>query len=119
MARQRLLGTMVALVGIWLTVALAAVFGGDIVSETRSTGGKVRIRSRSRVPAVVVVAAMAGAATFFVTWFAYRSDRARAIPTAAPDTERPTRELDAAFALRDRATAVGQREKLAATTPSR
>ena len=72
-ARRRLPGATVPLVGIWTAVGLVGIFGGDIVTETGGKDG-----TRSRVPAVVPVAALAGAATLFVTWFEYRAETARA-----------------------------------------
>jgi hypothetical protein len=86
-AQCRLTGTTVSLVGIWLAVAFVGVYGGDIVTETGGKDG-----TRSRVPAVVPVAALAGAATFFVTGFAYRSEKARTVAAADLGGERPTRE---------------------------
>ena len=56
-ALWRLRGTTVSLVGIWLAVPLVGVFGGDIVTETGIAGGNDG--TRSTVPAVVPVAAMA------------------------------------------------------------
>ena len=105
-ALWRLRGTTVALVGIWLAVPLVGVFGGDIVTETGNAGGKGG--TRSKVPAVVPVAALAVAATFFVTWFAYRSEKARA-PEAHRGAERPIREPDSATAPQDGPVAVGHR----------
>lgn len=81
-ALWRLRGTTVSLVGIWLAVPVVGVFGGDIVTETRIPGRKAG--TRSKTPAVVPVAAMAAAATFFVTWFAYRSEQAQAARNADP-----------------------------------
>ena len=98
-ALWRLRGTTVSLVGIWLAVSLVGVFGGDIVTETGIAGGNDG--TRSKVPAVVPVAAMAAAATFFVTWFAYRSAKAQATPDADLSAERPIREPGAAPALQD------------------
>jgi hypothetical protein len=79
-------GTTVSLVTIWLAVAAAGTFGGEIVSDTGGKDG-----TRSRVPAVVPVAALAAAATLFVTWFAYRSEKARA-RTHGLDAGRPLPE---------------------------
>ncbi len=88
----------VPLVGIWTAVGLVGVFGGDIVTETGGKDG-----TRSRVPAVVPVAALAGAATLFVTWFAYRVESARATELGG---ERPARGPGSAPA-QDRPVAVG------------
>lgn len=98
-ALWRLRGTTVALVGLWLAVSVVGVFGGDIVTETGIAGG--RDGTRSTVPAVVPVAAMAAAATFFVAWFAYRSEKAHATPAAALGEERPIREPGSAPAPQD------------------
>ncbi len=106
-ALWRLRGTTVSLVGIWLAVPLVGVFGGDIVTETGIAGGNDG--TRSKVPAVVPVAAMAAAATFFVTWFAYRSEKAQATPAADPSTERPNREPGSAPAPQDGPVVVGHR----------
>ena len=76
-AEKRSLGTMVSLVGIWLAAAFVGVFGGEIVTTTGGRNG-----ARSRVPAVVPVAALATCATLFVTWFAYRSEKAQRAPAA-------------------------------------
>ncbi len=106
-ALWRLRSTTVALVGIWLAVPLVGVFGGDIVTETGIADGKNG--TRSRVPAVVPVAAMAAAATFFVTWFAYRSERAQGISAADLTAERSSREPGSAPAPQDGPVAVGRR----------
>ena len=98
-ALWRLRGTTVALVGIWLAVPVVGVFGGDIVTETGIAGGKAG--TRSKVPAVVPVAAMAAAATFFVTWFAYRCEKAPATPDAGLSEERPIRDPGSAPAPKD------------------
>jgi len=103
-AQRRSLGTMVSLVGIWLAVAFAGIFGGEIVTETGGKGG-----TRSKVPAVVPVAALATCATLFVTWFAYRSERAQATPAADLGAERPTDEPGSARAPQARPVAVGHR----------
>ncbi len=101
-AQGRLTGTTVSLVGIWLAVAFVGVFGGDIVTETGAKGG-----TRSRVPAVVPVAAFAGAATFFVAGFAYRSEKAQAVAAADLSGRRPTREPGSAPTPQDWPVAVG------------
>jgi len=75
-AQWRLLGTTVSLVTIWLAVLFVGVFGGDIVSETDIVSGTVG--TRTAVPVVGAVALLAVVATFFVTWFAYRSEKAAA-----------------------------------------
>jgi hypothetical protein len=106
-ALWRLRGTTVSLVGIWLAVPLVGVFGGDIVTETGIARGNDG--TRSRVPAVVPVAAMAAAATFFVTWFAYRSEKAQATPDACLSAERPIRESGSAPAPQGRPVVVGHR----------
>ena len=101
-AQKRSLGTMVSLVGIWLAVAFVGVFGDNIVTETGGKDG-----TRSKVPAVVPVAAIAGAATLFVTWFAYRSEKARATPAADLDAK-PVRDPGSAPAPHDGPVAVTQ-----------
>ncbi len=106
-ALWRLRGTTVALVGIWLAVPVVGVFGGDIVTETGVSGGSDG--TRSRVPAVVPVAAMAAAATFFVTWFAYCSEKPHATPDAGLSAERPIHEPGSAPAPQDGPVAVGHR----------
>jgi hypothetical protein len=103
--QRRLVGMTVSLVGIWLAVPFVAVFGGDIVTETGTPGGSDG--TRSRVPAVVPVAAMAAAATFVVTWFAYRSEKARATAAVDLGAERRARERDAAAVPLDGPVAVG------------
>lgn len=103
-AQRRSLGTMVSLVGIWMAVVFAGVFGRDIVTETGGRNG-----SRSKVPAVVPVAAMAAAATLFVTWFAYRSEKVRVTPAAERDRDEPTRELGTTLPVPDWPVAAGQR----------
>jgi hypothetical protein len=103
-ALWRLRGTTVSLVGIWLAVPLVGVFGGDIVTETGGNDG-----TRSKVPAVVPVAALAVAATFFVTWFAYRSEKARATAAADLSAERPIHELGSTPAPQDGPVTVGHR----------
>ena len=79
-------GATVSLVTIWLAVAFAGTFAGEIVT---ATGGKDV--TRSRLPAVVPVAALAAAATLVVSWFAYRSEKARA-GAAGLDAGRPVPE---------------------------
>lgn len=106
MALWRLFGTTVSLVTIWLAVLFVGVFGGDIVSESDVVGGVAG--TRTAVPVVVVVAALAVIATFFVAWFAYRVEHAHA--TAGVDlATRPDRELGSAPAPRHRPFAVGRR----------
>lgn len=88
-AQRRFLGATVSLVGIWMAVAFVGVFGGDIVTKTGSARGKAG--ALSRVPAVVPVAAFAGAATLFVAWFGLRSEKPRATAAAAGlGAQRPT-----------------------------
>ena len=106
-AYWRLLGTTVSLAVIWLAVLFVGVFGGDIVTETGIAGGDVG--TRSAVPVVVVVAVVALVATFFVTWFAYRSEKAWAAPAADLGVERPTHEPGSALAPQDGPVAAGHR----------
>lgn len=75
-------GTTVALVAIWTAVPFAAAFGGEIVTEQGVAGEQGGLRSR--VPVVVPVAAMATLATFVVTWFASRAERAAAVSESSP-----------------------------------
>jgi hypothetical protein len=108
MASQwRLLGTTVSLVVIWLAVLFVGVFGGDIVSDTDVVSGTVG--THTGIPVIVVVAPLAVIATFFVTWFAYRSERVAAeLRTDAPNAT-PVRELGAAPAPPEGPVAVGHR----------
>jgi hypothetical protein len=103
MVQWRLLGTAASLVAIWLAVLFIGVFGGDIVAESGVVGGVAA--SRSVLPVIVVVAPLAVIATFFVAWFAYRSEKAYAtLSTAGHD-----RRLASAPAPADKPLAIGHR----------
>jgi hypothetical protein len=87
-------GWTVSLVVIWLAVLFVGVFGGDIVSESDVAGGTVG--THTGVPVVVVVAPLAVIATFFVTWFAYRSAKASAAPGTDDLGAKPVSKLGSA-----------------------
>jgi hypothetical protein len=93
-AKWKLLGPTVSLVVIWLAVLFVGVFGGDIVSETDVVGGTVG--THTGVPVVVVVAPLAVIATFFVTWFAYRSAKTGAAPGTDDLAAKPVSKLGSA-----------------------
>lgn len=104
-AQWRVLGTTVSLVVIWLAVLFVGVFGGDIVNESDIVSGTVG--TRTAVPVVVVVALLAVIATFFVTWFAYRSEKAAAALRAGDLGTKPVPELVPASAPKNGPVAVG------------
>ncbi len=104
-AQRRFVGATVSLVGIWVAVAFVGVFGRDIVTETGSVRG--RVGTRSRVPAVVPVAAFAGAATLVVAWFGFRSGEAPATRGSDLNAARSTDEHDSAPTPQEESVAVG------------
>lgn len=93
-ALRRSRGTTLALVAIWTAVPLAGAFGGEIVTEQGAAGEGGGLRSR--VPVVVPVAAIAMVATFFVTWFAYRAEKACAETGTASNADSTPVERTAA-----------------------
>lgn len=102
--QRRVVGATVSLVGIWLAVGFVGVFGRDIVTETGTARGKAG--TRSRVPAVVPVAAFAGAATLFVAWFGFRSGEPRATSGSDLGAPRATVERDSVPVPQDGPVAV-------------